>query len=451
MKKAFYIIIAIVFIFICWHAESFESLAVVNILSLVVLGYGVIKQQNAIVTPFNIIISTLYLFHTSHLWLSLFHGSEYLFMQKYFASGALGTISVFKVLTILLILFFIVGVCFLKPVTHWYSKDTMEYRMNNSGKQLIIILYVISFYFEIQRALSVYALGYGEGYHYGSSLGIYISNIVQVLLLLALYVYRNDRKNFLLFSVLVIIRSLFIIILIGNRGKAVMELLMLLFIATHYATSIISKRKIGRATISLLLLLIILLPFISLTRGDRANISVGEFISSSNPVESFLEEFGGTVGTVILSDNYVSERGSFHGAQILSTTLTIVPGSTFLFGSTISKYASFAGMLNEYNSIQGLGGSMLAQLILNFGYSPFLYISLIAMALLSVWLSNRLMSENNISIYRFILLISLFLGLLINVRGEWYETVSQIKVALYIMLALYLIQKSDAKFIYTIK
>jgi hypothetical protein len=94
---------------------------------------------------------------------------------------------------------------------------------------------------------------------------------------------------------------------------------------------------------------------------------------------------------------------------------------------------------------------MLAQLILNFGYSPFLYISLIAMALLSVWLSNRLMSENNISIYRFILLISLFLGLLINVRGEWYETVSQIKVALYIMLALYLIQKSDAKFIYTIK
>ncbi len=181
-----------------------------------------------------------------------------------------------------------------------------------------------------------------------------------------------------------------------------MELLMLLFIATHYATSIISKRKIGRATISLLLLLIILLPFISLTRGDRANISVGEFVSSSNPVESFLEEFGGTVGTVILSDNYVSERGSFHGAQILSTTLTIVPGSTFLFGSTISKYASFAGMLNEYNSIQGLGGSMLAQLILNFGYSPFLYISLIAMALLSVWLSNRLMSENNISIDRFI-------------------------------------------------
>lgn len=431
---------ALLLLFILYiNPESVIVLSIVNLGSLLLLGNSVRLIQGKLLSPFLLIAASLYVFHSGHLWLSLLNvdpASFLLSFDWYKASNIHYIIETYTGITSLLIIFMTVGVLTIKPIVPENETDITNYYVTNYFKFGFIVLYLLAFYFEAGRAINVSNSGYGDGYHYSSSIAQYIVFSVEVLLLMLLYIYRKNPKQFKFYLFLDFAKIFFVMFFVGNRGTSVINLLIILFIITNYSYLAYDQRKLKRIILSVFAFLLVALPFISATRGERSNMGITEFVNTSSPIESFLEEFGGTVYNVFLTQDYISAIGSAHGLQILGTTLSIFPGSTMLFGDIITKNVSIGSMLNIYNNRQGLGGSMIAQLYFNFGESFFLYISIAIVALVVSLISNKLM-KGNMGLYKTILLLSLFSGFMTFVRGEWYDVVTEVKVCAYLIILLY--------------
>lgn len=73
---------------------------------------------------------------------------------------------------------------------------------------------------------------------------------------------------------------------------------------------------------------------------------------------------------------------------------------------------------------------------MNFGDTVFLYISSGLFSFLVVWISNVLMTKR-LSMFKIIIFLSLFAGLLTTVRFEWISTMSFLKIASYLVVFLY--------------
>lgn len=414
-----------------------------NIFSLFFLGNAIRIIQGKLLTPFLLISVCLYVFHSGHLWLAFFNinANDFLtsFGLEYQTTNSAYIVHTYSEITILLTLFMETGVLFLKKCK---SQDMVytgeQICATKTFKNGFILLYVAAMFFELKRAISVAATSYGEGYHYDGSSEMFIANAVDALLLFFLYINRGRKKEFRFYLMLQLFRTLFIMFFVGNRGSSVIYLLVTLFVVSTYSYLSLDKKKMRNIIISMFAFFLVALPFISATRGgSRDKIAVTEFVNDNNPLESFLIEFGGTAGNVFLTKDFVNIIGPSYGFQIIGTTLTIVPASTYIFGDIITKNVSIAGMLNEYNNQQGLGGSLISQLYFNFYGTFFLYVSIILVALLCVMCSNNLMRGCN-TIYSTFIFLCLFSGLMTFVRGEWYDVVSQIKISIYIALLIYI-------------
>ena len=416
-----------------------------NIASLLILGNGIRVIQGKFLSPFLLIALCLYVFHSGHLWLALFNVSPSVFLtsfeHEYRTSNYKYILAVYKEITILLILFMQTGLLFVKPCLRLKINSSKSISATKLFRIVFFILYCFSMLFELQRALAVAKTSYGEGYQYSSSLALYVASIVDVLLLFFLYIYRKDRKRFNTFVLLQIVRTLFIMFFVGNRGSSVINLLVTLFIVATYSYLESDKKKLKRIIISVVAFFLIALPFISATRGnDRANIDLDLFVKENSVVESFLEEFGGTATNTFLTIDYVDVLGPSYGVQILGTTLSLFPGSTELFGDIIYSNVSIGNKLNIFHNREFLGGSLISQLFFNFYHTNFLYFSMILFALLVVWNSNALMIDGG-SFYKKLFLLSLFSGLMTSVRGEWYNVIYITKMCCYVMLLLYVFKK----------
>lgn len=421
------------------NSDSVIVLSIVNLVSLLALGNCVRLIQGRLLSPFMLIVASLYVFHSGHLWLSLLNSNPDSFLLSfdwYKASNIHYIIETYKGITSLLIIFMVVGAFSIKPIVPDNETDCIDYSVTRQFKYGFLILYLLAFYFEVLRAISVSNLGYGDGYHYGNTIAQYVVFSVDVFLLMLLYIYRKNPKQFKYYLILDIAKILFVMFFVGNRGSSVINLLIIVFIITNYSYLAYNRRKLRSIMLSVFAFLILALPLISATRGERSNMGLSEFVNTGSPIESFLEEFGGTVYNVFLTQDYISAIGTAHGLQILGTTLSILPGSTMLFGDIITTNVSIGSMLNIYNNRQGLGGSMIAQLYFNFGDSIFLFISMAIIAFAVSAISNRLM-KGNTGLYKTILLLSLFSGFMTFVRGEWYDVVTEFKVCVYLVIILY--------------
>ena len=414
-----------------------------NLFSLLFLGNAVRIIQGKWLTPFLLISVCLYVFHSGHLWLALLHDNPNDFLVsfglEYQTVNSIYILRTYSEITVLLTIFMETGVLFLKGCGNR--------SLINSGdqicatkvfKEIFILLYAVAMFFELKRAVSVAATSYGEGYHYGGAGEMLIANMVDALLLFFLFINRARKKEFKFYLMLQLFRTLFIMFFVGNRGASVIYLLVTLFVVSNYSYLSLDKKRMRNIIICLLAFLLVALPFISATRGGtREKIAVSEFVNDNNPLESFLQEFGGTAGNVFLTKDFVNAIGPSYGVQIIGTSLTIVPASTYIFGDIITQNVSIANMLNKYSNQQGLGGSLLSQMYFNFYGTIFLYISIILISLLCVWCSNSLMLGCN-SIYSTFIFLCLFSGLMTFVRGEWYDVVSQIKISIYISALIYM-------------
>lgn len=437
--KAKYVLTSIVLLFIISYINSVYVLGWINLLSLLYFGYGIIKIQKQILSPFLLIGICLYIFHSGHLWLSLFNISPEQFLQSFqwYGTSSINEIYyIYSIVTSVLIIYMTTGILFLKS-SSYINTLSQTILPSIPFKCIFFGLYIVLIIFDCLRAKSVSALGYGGGYKYNSDIVLNLSVVVDLLLLLFLYLYRNNKKYFKLTLGLQIFKALLIMFFVGNRGASVISLLIALFILAQYSYLGRNKARLRKIVLFSAIFLLVSLPFISMTRGGKSSIGFNDFVKQENPIEIFLTEFGGTVYNVFLVSQYVETQGTSQGLQILATSFALMPGSTFVFGNVITQNVSIGSMLNKYFNREGLGGSMIAQLYFNFGNSVYLYISIFLLALLSSWVSNRLLVKPK-SIYSIFIYLCLFSGLMTFVRGEWYDVIIKFKFGLYLVALMYL-------------
>lgn len=438
-NRLFVILISVVFFYIVPRINSIVILSLANMAIMSFLCFSVIKIQRKVFSPFLLMAVSLCVFHCGCLWVSPFESSpmNYL-LGEHRIANEIEVINAYKIITNLLIVFWCVGVTKIDSIG--YKSDLTHISVNGVFRFFVFILYIFSFYFEFQRAASVSALGYGDGYRYGSSFGQLLCNGVNMLLLTILYASHQNYKLMLRYVFLIVIRNLFIIVFVGNRGLATINILIALFVISRYSYLSLDSQKLKRLYWVVGLVMVLILPLISLTRGG--NITVQNAVSNLNPIESFLTEFGGTAGNVMMAIQFVDAKTPFLGLQILATALVIVPFSTTLFGELIIKYVSVASMFNDFYNRSGLGGSLLSQLIVNFGDTIVLYFAIGLISWIVSCISNSLMKKQN-SIYITILLINLFVGLMLTVRGELYDTFAYLKVSIYLVAFIYIMNQTS--------
>lgn len=430
------------FVLAMYIYPSINTIAIVNLASFLFFSYAIYKKQKEFLTPLLLVLWSLYIFHSGHLWISFFKVNALSYLLDFgYSYSESELIDIYRMLTVLLIIFGCTGLRFAKR--NKQKKEDIAFNPPSWMHSVVIILYIIMMYFEVERAGNVSVSGYGDGYHYSNSFALMLSDWVNMLLITMMFVYRNNPKIFWRYTNMLLIRALFIMFFVGNRGSSVIQIITAVFIISRYSYLADNKVKLRQLLLGIGAFLLVALPLISII---RSGISSNDAFSNQGPVESFLIEFGDTARNTFLVDDFIHQFGDVSGQQMLSTSLTILPMSTILWGEIINQYGLVGAFLNDFYNIKGLGGSMFAQLYFNFGNSFWLYLSTVLMALLTTWVSNTLMTNIN-SIYKVIIFLGLFVGLMTNVRSEWYSTMSCLKISLYLcVLFLFLIKKTDFKY-----
>lgn len=432
----FLLLVFAVLITIMYMMPNIRIISFVNIVSFLVLSYMIYKKQKELFTPLLLVIWSLYIFHSGHLWVSLLKADSVSYLLNFgYSSSESELIHLYRLLTNILILFGCVGLCTAKETVK--IRNHPDFSLPSWFHTCVIILYIVMMYFEVQRAGNVSVSGYGDGYHYSNTFALMLADWVNILLITMMYVYGNNPKLFWTYTNMLLLRALFIMFFVGNRGSSVIQIITAVFIISRFSYISEKKAKLKQIIYSMFFFLVIALPLISVM---RSGISYSEVFSDQGPIESFLVEFGDTARNTFLVDGFINLFGPVYGLQILSTSLTIFPMSTILFGDMINQYGMVGSFLNEFYNMKGLGGSMFAQLYFNFGNSIWLYAASVLMAMFTAWVSNTLMTKDN-SIYKTLIFLGLFIGLITNVRGEWYSTMSCLKISLYLCVFLWFFAK----------
>lgn len=426
-------------------------IGLVNILSLLVLGLGIAKITGRLFSPFLIIASCLYLFHSGNLWLSLFYfpPSSILtsFVDRYQTSDYLYILRVYNEISILLILFMVSGVLFSKSTCPCLNSISISYRPTQSFRFIFGILYVIGIFIEIKRAIAVHTFSYAEGFLYRSAIESHIATVVSVLLLLFLFIYKRDKKQFRFYIFLQLFRIFFIMIFVGNRGMSVIYLLITLFIVVTYSYLSSDNTVIKRLVLITIAGMFIFLPLIGAIRGSSEEVAL-DSLRETGYLVKFFSEFGGSVENVFLSKDFTESVGATFGFQLLCNTLSFIPGSTAIFGNIITNNTSIGAILNDFYGREALGGSLLGQLYFNFNNTFLLYISIVFVGALVAFCSNKLLEKRD-SIYYYVFFLCLFSGLMTWVRGEWYDVVIQVKMCCYILILIFFSRDMLLKKVYS--
>ena len=434
-KRLPYLIIPFVLIWMMYYLPSFRCVSISNILSLLLLGYVLFKIQGRLITPFNLLMACLYLFHSGHLWISLFRSDITAFVYELRYIGDINTaISVYRDITSILIIFMSVGVLALKECK---PAKQHNFVVNSNVHVIILLLFIISMGTEVVRASHVAAVGYAAGFQYSSSFALILADFVNILLYIMLYICRKNKKYFRRYMLMLLFRAFFVMILVGNRGASVVNLLVALFLLFNYSYLSDNKAFKKRILAYSVMVMLVLLPFISITRGGESSSG----FQGNNPFEYFFMEFGETAWNVFLAKDYIDTYSPLYGIQMALSTLTIIPMSTLFFGDMLLTYGSIGQMLNDFMGYGNLGGSLISQLYMNFGNTNLLYISVVLMAWLFVWVSNVLMTKE-LNLNRLIIFLSLFAGCMTSIRAEWYSTMSFFKISIYLVVILYFFRQS---------
>lgn len=231
-------------------------------------------------------------------------------------------------------------------------------------------------------------------------------------------------------------RCLLLMILTGKRGSFVIPLLLYIFCKHHFIKKYKRKHIVWIAIAGVFLLSMI--SFISYGRGDYSNMNFFEFMREKNIIVQTLSEFGSSFTTTILSYNYSLSNGFLEGKSYLGALSVFLPLSD-LFFADIKEYMSVSNMLNPYSPSGGaLGGSLFAEMYINFGYYALLLSPLYAWVVSKA--ENIINNANKHSLFAVCSSIYISYGFWIYVRGNLVDVVFIAKRILYVLI-LYLVFK----------
>jgi len=286
------------------------------------------------------------------------------------------------------------------------------------------------------RAANVAALGYGEGYKFESSI-LYTANYLFPLAVIAIMItWRNARGFVGLVLAAALVRNLYVILAVQNRGQAVAESVVFLLVWSTYFGF---PKRWKLPSLILAVGALALLPYVSIMRSGMEDRNFIGFLLENDPVSVFLTEFGGTLASVAYAVQYVDAGGQTMGASYLVYLVgTAIPG----LGSVLTAAAGqplTAEALNSYFGRTGLGGSFVADLILNLGTGPLTLGVSMALGFVLTLLARAQSDLTDRGPYRLIWSWFVYLGAIVVVRGYLTDLATAVKVGGVAVLLVWVI------------
>jgi hypothetical protein len=253
--------------------------------------------------------------------------------------------------------------------------NAINYDFRIIGWIILIITLPFNLYENIQYIKISMISGYKEIFNLSIADYVNVLGWISVVgfVLLMLFSALREKKVILFFSI-----ALYGIEMIsGNRGPSVCAILTIL---SFYFISEKNKKLNFGKTILLCIFIFVNLIFLSTLKTFRGysekNISsffaCVKLIMENNIIFQNLEEFGGTVAVTSIVQKYLEEtQGFLHGWTYIAGVFSIFPN----IGDVVSKITNSGSLVylvaqhGIYGRYQSIGGSIIAELYLNFQYT----------------------------------------------------------------------------------
>ena len=358
-----------------------------SIVSLVLFIIFIIQRRKIIASAATYFVVFLYLYNCGQCWLLTFN------YQLKTTSFVINRYS-FEIINLALLFFTIIIIIFQLCLTFFLDKDVEKGAFINnadiqnsfvSNKQLKICVNLFYFlciiallYQDVLQIITATTSGYNESWQVARTSGIvYFSVFLYPFLMVEMIIGNNDWKKY--FAIIhALIRSILMMLLVGNRGQYI-AILCVLYLVLIYGNqkAIISKNRLS----SFLLIgavLLLVAGYVADIRSNYSNrINILEFLRTSNIYSSILQELGGTlINTILLVDLCPDIIPWGDGISYLGGLIHFIPKMSVLLPS-LTKYNDLGNVLNAYFiKGAGLGGSFIGELYFNFNWFSILLVPL---------------------------------------------------------------------------
>lgn len=233
------------------------------------------------------------------------------------------------------------------------------------------VCFLIDMINNIEQIIAAQTHGYIDSYVIGrDNVLIQTATYLFPFLITLLILQMKKREQVIVFTY-AMIRSLVMMLLVGNRGQYIAMIIILLLL---YMKDI--RESKGESIWQYVMLVIVGLFLLSIasyvadTRGTIGETTTfTEHIKNNNVILAMLNELGGTLINTILIMGQCPQNISFgRGISYLGSVFHLIPGFANLFPNIV-QYNDLGSILNNYFiKGEGLGGSYIAEMYFNFSW-----------------------------------------------------------------------------------
>lgn len=430
---------------------------ILQYLSIVSIAVFLITNRYKLISPYTFIIIFSYLYNCGQVWLMLFDvklSYSSFTIDRYSYQNLAYALSYFLLAMNLIHLFGLISIkqnnadYYTAGETNMRTLNEDNDRKNEALKYTGIVILILCMVFltfnDVVQIITASKYGYAVSYAIGrnNKLIYALINLFPLSVIILMVTAKTKKvKNFVFWYA--IIRSVLLMLLVGNRGQYIALVCTVILIKTFLKPREKKIRTTNYVVVGFIL--IFLASFVASIRNSPSlSLSPGyviEYIINNNAVVALLQELGGTFVNIILVLNYCPISLPFGmGISYLGSFISFIPLASNFFPELI-QYNDVGFMLNQYfHKGSGLGGSFLAELYYNFGWY-----SLIGMPILGV-LFGKLFSifeddEMTLkqSAFKIVITTYTFYATLMYIRGNFYTITTYMRYLVYALILYYII------------
>ena len=407
-----------------------------------------------LISCYSFIIIFSYIYNCGQVWLMAFNVdftyTSYL-IDRYSYSDISYALLFFLIIISIIHLF---GILFYKPdITKDdidSKKSVLKLKENVALKYTGIIILVLCIIFlsynDIKQIINAQILGYAESYTIGrdDKLLYALYHLFPLSIFILMLTIKENKTRQIVFW-FAILRSVFLMLLIGNRGQY-MSLICVLIVLKKAIDGKLNNKNNYLNYLSWLIILIIISSFVAASRNVTSNVlsinTFTDFIFTNNILVQFFQELGGTlVNTILVVINCPYSLDFGLGISYLGSLVSFIPFGSIIFENVV-EYNDLGDVLNNYfHKGSGLGGSYIAELYFNFGWFSFIIAPLFGFTFSKI--SQKL---NSCTIYEEKSALSTaiyaytFYAILMFVRGNFYDIMVYARYLVYVLLLYFILR-----------
>lgn len=413
---------------------KYKLTLVLTFLSFVIV---LITNPYHIVSPYTFIILFIYVYNCGQLWLDLFgipieDGS---FVITRFSKDALIESAQFFLLMTIGIHAFCV--LFTTAQKKQYDFEHNLIIVNEETKIYLRLLYRVFFIclpfilvFDISQIATARLLGYSAAlYSRSENMLLSTANSFFPFAILGIIICETNRRKRLVIAIMGAFRYVLTMIFVGYRMQA-MAFLCVLFVAWNIHGS---NKELRKKAMLVVLLGIVLLLGSNIIWAWRTDTAIGN-VSIWDTLVKSIRELGATFIDLPILIGNIDSIGYGYGRTYFYGIVNLIPLLIRLFPDA-NQYLALSARLNDHFQIYSnasLGGSIYAELFMNFGWYSLLLTPLCGYLLTR--LNNRIKKRataytKNIEMYVFFIIV-------LYIRGNMAEVTVFFRNILY-MAVLY--------------